>query len=124
MREGKLDSSCPRIEVLPDNEPFEGRVESVLSASAAFRLLGRVKVDFLFCSGPAASKVGAVVMIAGVLGTGGVDASACSFAVLDSWESEACRSFSRLNLCFLEGCNNISGPRFGVRICSRVWSDS
>ena len=124
MREGSLDSSCPRVEFLPDNELFEGRVESVLSASAAFRLLGRVKVDFLLCSGPAASEVGAVVMIAGVLGIGGVDASACSFAVLDNWESEACLSFNRLNLCFLGGCSKVSSPRFGLRICSRVWSGS
>ena len=69
----------------------------------------------------ATSVVGAVVIMAGVLGMGGVEGSACSFAVLDNCESEACLSFKILNRCFLGGCNNVSAPivRSWARSCVR-----
>ena len=98
------------MDVLPESDVFEGRVDKVLSALAALRRLGNVKVDFLFRSTSTTSAVGAVVTIAGVSsrGGGGVTASACSFAVRDNCESEACLSFRRLNLCRLGGCRRVS----------------
>ena len=116
--EGTAEPSSPDVDVLPDNEAFDGRVDRVFRASAALRLFGNANVDFLLSPILVASVVGAVVIMAGVLGMGGVEASACSFAVLDSCESEACLSLRRLNRCLLGGCSKVSTP------IARSWARS